>query len=105
MNTRLKKHLEELRSLDAQRKGWLVLSGFVAVGVLGIIFGWNWVHQHHIVWIVVSLGLLLSVIWWYWTMRLIRQLLSHKSTEAEILNDLLTDIKDLKKDIRKSLDL
>jgi ABC-type bacteriocin/lantibiotic exporter with double-glycine peptidase domain len=105
MNTRLKKHFEELQSLDAQRKGWLVLSGFVAAGVAGIIFGWNWVQQHHVVWVAVSVGLLLSVTWWYWTMRLIRQLLSNKITEAQILSELIEDIKDLKKDIRKSLDL
>jgi predicted membrane channel-forming protein YqfA (hemolysin III family) len=102
MNKKLRKHIEELHIIDSQRKGWLVLSAFVASGVLGIIFGWNTVQEHRLVWAVVSLGLIISVIWWYWTMRLVRHLIHYKVTESEILTDIVQDIRYIKKEVIKN---
>jgi ABC-type bacteriocin/lantibiotic exporter with double-glycine peptidase domain len=102
MKTKIKKHIEELHIIDSQRKGWLVLSAFVASGLLGIIFGWNAVQQYHLVWLVVSGGLIVSMIWWYWTMRLINHLIHYKVTESEILSDIVEDIREIKNEVRKS---
>jgi ABC-type bacteriocin/lantibiotic exporter with double-glycine peptidase domain len=102
MKTKIKKHIEELHIIDSQRKGWLVLSAFVASGLLGIIFGWNAVQQYHLVWLVVSGGLIVSMIWWYWTMRLINHLIHYKVTESEILSDIVEDIRMIKNEVRKS---
>ena len=99
----LKEHIKELHVIDSQRKGWLVLSAFVAVGIMGVIFGWNFVHNNHLVWLVVSLGLLISMTWWYWTMRLIRHLIHYKTTESQILTELIQDIRSIKSDVQKSL--
>jgi ABC-type bacteriocin/lantibiotic exporter with double-glycine peptidase domain len=102
MKIKIKKHIEELHIIDSQRKGWLVLSAFVASGLLGIIFGWNAVQQYHLVWLVVSGGLIISMIWWYWTMRLINHLIHYKVTESEILSDIVEDIRTIKNEVRKS---
>ena len=102
MKIKIKKHIEELHIIDSQRKGWLVLSAFVASGLLGIIFGWNAVQQYHLVWLVVSGGLIVSMIWWYWTMRLINHLIHYKVTESEILSDIVEDIRTIKNEVRKS---
>jgi hypothetical protein len=101
MNKKLRQHIEELHIIDSQRKGWLVLSAFVASGVLGIIFGWNSVQEYHLVWVVVSLGLIISMIWWYWTMRLVRHLIHYKVTESEILTDIVKEIQYIKREIVK----
>ena len=101
MNKKLRQHIEELHIIDSQRKGWLVLSAFVSSGILGIIFGWNSVQEHRLVWVVVSLGLIISVIWWYWTMRLVRHLIHYKETESEILTDIVKEIRYIKKEIIK----
>jgi ABC-type bacteriocin/lantibiotic exporter with double-glycine peptidase domain len=102
MKTKIKKHIEELHIINSQRKGWLVLSAFVAVGLLGIIFGWNAVQQYHLVWLVVGGGLIISMIWWYWTMRLITHLIHYKVTESEILIDIVQDIRMIKDEVRKT---
>ena len=103
MKIKIKKHIEELHIIDSQRKGWLVLSAVVTAGVLGIIFGWNAVQQYHLVWLVVSGGLIISMIWWYWTMRLIRHLIHYKVTESEILIDIVTDIRAIKTEVQKAI--
>lgn len=100
----IKRHIEELHIIDSQRKGWLVLSAFVAVGTLGIIFGWNFVHNHYLIWLMVSSGLLLSVIWWYWTMKLIRHIIEFKLTESQILTDIIEEVKTIKNIVTKEVD-
>lgn len=104
MNIKLKQHVEDLHKIDNQRKGWLALSAFVAAGVLGLIFGWNWVNDNHLIWVIVSGGLMISVIWWYWTMKLIRHLINHKLTEAEILHEVIEDIRYIRNNVIKPLD-
>jgi hypothetical protein len=93
-------HIETLKKFDQERKSWLVLSAFVAVGILGIIFGWNAVQTNHLIWVVSSLGLIIAVIWWYWTMRLIRHLIEHKIFEAVILQDIVEDIRHIKDEVK-----
>ena len=68
----MKNHIEKLQNFDRERKSWLVLSAFVSIGAIGVIFGWNAVQTNHLIWVVSSLGLVIAVIWWYWTTRLIR---------------------------------
>jgi ABC-type bacteriocin/lantibiotic exporter with double-glycine peptidase domain len=75
----------------------------VAAGLLGIIFGWNAVQQYHLVWLVVGGGLIISMIWWFWTMRLINHLIHYKVTESEILNDIVEDIRAIKDEVRKTI--
>ena len=107
MNQRIQKHITDLQNIDNQRKAWLFLSAFVAVTIIGIIFGWNYVQANKIIWLVTSLGLLVSMTWWYWTMKLIRQIVNYKLTESEILNDLIQDIRYIKdevKNLRQPLD-
>jgi hypothetical protein len=96
----MNKHIETLQKFDQERKSWLVLSAFVAVGILGIIFGWNAVQTNHLIWVVSSLGLIIAVIWWYWTMRLIRHLIEHKIFEAVILQDIVKDIRHIKDEVK-----
>jgi ABC-type bacteriocin/lantibiotic exporter with double-glycine peptidase domain len=104
MTPKLKEHIKDLHQIDNQRKGWLFLSAFVSAAVLGIIFGWNWVNEYHLVWVFVSAGLVLAVVWWYWTMRLIRHLIQYKTTESEILQDIVADIRYIKNKVIEPLD-
>ena len=103
MKSKIRKHIEELHIIDSQRKGWLVLSAFVATGILGVILGWNMIQKYHLVWVIVSGGLLISMIWWYWTMRLIRHLIHYKVTESEILEDIVSDIRSIKREVQKTI--
>ena len=100
MEQRLKHHLNKLHQFDTERRGWLVLSGFVVIAVLGVIFGWNLVVQSHLIWVIVSAGLTISVVWWYWTMKLVRHLISSKTDEYLILSEIIQGIQEVKQDVK-----
>lgn len=100
MQDLLNSHSHLLDNLDKQRKLWLRISGFIAVSVLIILYDWNLIYKYNLSILVVSLGLLVSVAWWYWTMSLIRKLLDTRIREAEILENLSSDIEELKKAIK-----
>lgn len=94
------KHLEELRIFERQRLMWLRLSGFVFFTVVLIIADYLWVGQKDLYWPLFPIGLVLTVTWWYWTMKIIRSLIRYRETELEIMKELLTDIKEVKQGIR-----
>ena len=103
MNIKIKQHIEDLHRINSQRKNWLILSAFVAFAILGIIVGWNTVQQSRITWVLVSLGLLVSMSWWYWTMKIIRHLISYKITESEILEEIVQEIRFIKNEVVKDI--
>ena len=103
MNTKLKKHIDALTLIDTQRKGWLFLSAFVAATVLGIIVEWHSVQESKLVWVLVSGTLLVSMAWWYWTMRLVRHLIAFKVTESEILTEIVQEIRVIKIELVKDI--
>ena len=85
-------HINELRIFENQRKGWLVLSVFVIICVIGIIVCWNTIQQNNLVWLVSSIGLIISTVWWYWTMRFIRLIIVIRQEESMILLELIKEI-------------
>jgi len=97
----LEKIKEDLLRFDAERKFWLAISGFFAAAVIAVIYQWNDILSSHLVWITASVMLTISVIWWYWTMRVIRTILRHRHSEIEILHDLIVDIKEIKTEVSK----
>jgi ABC-type bacteriocin/lantibiotic exporter with double-glycine peptidase domain len=97
----LEKIKADLLRFDTERKFWLLVSGFVATAIIMIIYKWNDILSNHLVWIIVSSMLTVSVIWWYWTMRVVRSVLRHRHSEVEILHDLINDIKEIKTEVSK----
>jgi hypothetical protein len=108
MDKKINHHLRHLKAFNDQRRAWLVLSFFVTATILKIVFDWKSFKSAHIIWMFLTLGFTVSVVWWYWTMRLIRQLIDHRKDESEILYDIVqairdiqTEVKNLPKDIDK----
>jgi hypothetical protein len=101
MKSILENHLEEIKKINAQRKAWLVLSvlGYISAGA--VIFDATRLDELHILWAVISLGIMLSVVWWYWTMSIINKVLTHRTNEIAVLIDLYDEVKSIKKDIFK----
>jgi hypothetical protein len=100
----IKKHIETLHRINNQRKGWLILSATVMVVIAGIILDWTILHSTNIIWLSVSLGLFVSVIWWYWTMRLIQHLITFKIIESKILDELIQEIRYIKTEVKNVFD-
>lgn len=101
MVTTLQKHLRDLKKFNDQRIFWLKLSGFVVIVVLMSILDWALLGKNDLYWYLVSAGLALSVIWWYWTMMLLRHILQHRVDETEILSSILNDIREIKEEVKK----
>jgi hypothetical protein len=95
-------HLTELKKIDNQRKAWLLLSALVIVAVSFIIFNASRLEEFRILWVVGSLGIVLAVVWWFWTMRIVNKVISHRTEEINILIELNNNVKGIKEDILKS---
>lgn len=103
MIDKVKKILNDLDRANEQRKKWLMASSVVIAGIIGWIACWNWIHSLDSVWIdwlMISLGLIISVNWWYWTMGLVRQYLSHQRSVLEVLDNIVQDLKIVKDDVK-----
>jgi len=87
---------QSIGKLNIERKLWLALSGLVVAASFVLFLGWNSIQVNHLQWFFVTLGITVSMIWWFWTMRLIRIILNHRLTEVEILQEIVNDIKDIK---------
>ena len=97
----LEKIKEDLVRVNKQRIFWLLSSGFVTFVICSLVWEWHCIRQNHLELAFVSAGLTLIVIWWYWTMRLIRMTLSHRHSEVEMLNDVVNEIKEIKTEVSK----
>lgn len=101
---KIKRHIDELKAIDSQRKKWLFLSMFVTFAVTGIIFQWDYVQTSRLIWVLASLGLLVSVIWWYWTMKLIRLLINYKISEYEILGSIVSEVRQVHQEVKNNFE-
>lgn len=99
----LDNHLEDLDKINNQRRLWLYASSIVFTGIILLIFGWDWLdhfHSQSIWWLVVSLMLVLSINWWYWTMRVVNILLKHNHAQHTMLRCIIEDIASSREDIK-----
>ena len=99
----LAKHADDIERINHQRRLWLYASSVVMVGIVGLIFSWDWVSELHsksVWWVIVSVMLIISINWWYWTMSVIRRMLDHQKVEYDLLSCILNDISLAKEDIK-----
>lgn len=100
----LQKHIQDLEKINKQRKWWLYASSVVFTVIIFLIFGWEWLSgldSRGLWWAIVSLMLIISINWWYWTMSVIRIIVEYQEEEYTLLKVLISDIKFLRKDIQK----
>ncbi len=97
------KHEQDLEELNAQRRKWLYASSIVLTGIVFLIFSWDWIetlHNKSIWWVIISLMLLISVNWWYWTMRVVAKFLSQQKVSLVLIQELADDIKEIKNEVK-----
>lgn len=97
----LSKIIEQLNEFERDRKFWLRLSAFIIIAIISIIWEWDVIQLNHTEWLFGSIGLIVSAIWWFWTMRVLRMTLEHRKDEIIILGELIADIKSIKNDVSK----
>lgn len=102
MDSKLFNNLKDLNNLNKERIFWLRISAFVSIVVLITIFNWTFLIQSNLIWVVASVGLITTVIWWYWTMSIIRKLIGFKTIETELINELISTVREIKTDILRN---
>ncbi len=95
--------LDQIIEIENHRKKWMLLGAFIFSFALWIIVGWENLKEKDFIWILVSLGLIVGIAWWYWTMNVIKKLLNYRSEEALILKELQIEIKEMRQDLQKKL--
>jgi hypothetical protein len=92
----------ELDRINRQRKLWLIASSGVFVSIMLFIFFKDWViwlQTTILWWVIVSLMLLVSLNWWYWTMKVIRRLLANHETEYNLIRLLILELKEIRQQV------
>jgi hypothetical protein len=88
-------HTDDLELIYHQRRVWLYASGAVVVAVIGIIVSWFYLSSFNnnlIWWGIISISLIISVSWWYWTMSAMGNLVRAVHTEYQLLNELSVNL-------------
>jgi len=98
----LLQHLEELKEMNWQRRAWLMLSALVLIVIVFLVFDNSTLEHQRLIWPFGVLGITLSVVWWYWSMRLIGRLITHRKEETEVLLDICESVKEMRDEVRKS---
>ena len=101
----LERHRNDLEKLNNQRKIWLLASSIVFCGIIFLIFGWEWLsdlQSKGIWWLVVSLMLIISINWWYWTMRVLRVIIHYQEIEYALIKEIYEDINVVKNNIKET---
>lgn len=93
------KFRQDIEKINRQRTIWLVLSSLVFVSIVLIIFSWNFIQDSHVWWAVGSIGLIIAMNWWYWTMTLIRRLLCHQSHMVDVLEEISKEVSNIRSDL------
>lgn len=103
MENNIKIQINKLQTFNKQRKLWLALSVMVSILSGIIIFDWNIIYHYKLEWMAVVAGLTISIAWWYWTMKLAKELIAIKISDRIILQEIIEDIKYIRKEILKTL--
>jgi len=92
-----------IRNYLIQKKSWIRFSIFFVILILLAILEWEQIMNlkyQPVQFFIFGFFIIVSVIWWYWTMSMIKKLLTMRQLEVKILEDLVKDIKQVKKDIQ-----
>lgn len=99
MDKRLTDQLDNLKRLDNQRKAWLMLSALVIFVIGFLIFDHTHLIEYGVLWQIGVLGVTVSVVWWYWAMRMINRLIQYRMEEVQVLIDLYSSLIAVKEEI------
>lgn len=99
LKMKTQQYLARLNKFNKERKRWLILSSVAVISIIGAVIDWHQIEQYRLEWILSGIGLTIAIVWWYWTMRVIRYLIDFKVKEHELLLEVVTDIRSIKQEI------
>ena len=99
ITTKIKDHTDKLELIYYQRRVWLYTSAIVVIAVIGIIVSWFYLSSFNsnlIWWGIISISLIVSATWWYWTMSAMGNLVKAIHTEYQLLNEITANLEHVK---------
>ena len=104
MAKNIKQYIKEFEKIEKQRIAWLRLSILVAIAMLAIVLDWTYISNNQHLWFLFFLGLGLSIVWWYWTMMLVKKIIRIKQELLHLVVDLTENISNTRSEIKKRLE-
>ena len=104
----IEQYEEKLQRINLQRHRWLIASSIVLIGAIALIFSWDWMsglESKSIWWGIVSIMLLVSINWWYWTMKVVRVIICYQEIEFQLIKEIHDQIKKVKIDLKEAFKL
>jgi hypothetical protein len=92
----------DIIKLNRQRIYWLIFSSVIFIGVILVIAfssAINSLNSEVVWWAIGSVGFIVTINWWYWTLILIRRVLTHQIDMVLLLDEITKDVNDIKVDI------
>lgn len=102
MFTTAHKYLYKISKINRQKVLWYKLSVFVLLGIASLIYGYDYIISTNLERWFLFAAMIVSAVWWYWTMGVLSTLLQIKTIQINMLEDILEIIKDIKKDVKDS---
>jgi hypothetical protein len=99
ITSKIKNHTDDLEEIYKQRRLWLYASSVVVVAVIGIIVSWFYLSSldnNLIWWGIISVSLIVSINWWYWTVSAIGKIVRAVHSEYQILTEITSDLDQIK---------
>jgi len=106
-NNKIKDHTATLEKIYKQRRIWLYSSSLVYTCSIVVIFSWDYLVTYapnKIWWVMIAIGVILSINWWYWTMKSIAEVVRGIYSEYEILTEITSDIEDIRTLLKENID-
>lgn len=102
MNKTLESLSGKISRFEKQKKIWMLLSIFMVVVIIFYALSWTFIERLNNIPLDIAYGtffLIITASWWYWTMSLVANLLKSKQEEYKILQIILEEVVEVKKDI------
>lgn len=96
MYSTTQKYFHKINKISFQSKVWYKLSVLVILGIIFVIYKYDYIVLNHLDRWFIGAGLVTSAIWWYWTMNVLSTLLRLKDLQLTLLDEILEGIKEVK---------
>ena len=92
-----------LKALEAQTAGWIVLGIAAIIFYPLAFFNWDLIKQLQL---IIPLGFAAiagTMVWWFWTMRIVFTLLKLQREESMSLDEILREVKAIREEVQKEI--
>ncbi len=96
MYSTAQKYLYKISKINRQKVLWYKLSLIVVLGIGFFVYGYDYIIKEHLEKYFLFAGIIISAIWWYWTMGVLSTLLDTKELQMRLLEQIIEGIKEVK---------